>query len=518
MTDATRRRLVLASMSVVSALIWLPTSAIPIALPAIRDDLGSSLTELEWMINAYTLTVAALLVLMGRTGDLFGRKRLFITGGVIFSLGALTAASAQNTALLIAGVAIIGAGAAMAGPASLALVADAFPPARQGWAIGVWGAASGIGSAIGPLVGGALVDGLDWRAVFWVNVPLVLAALVAAAVACPESRVAGDSERRLDTPGASTFGAGLTALVLALVQGGTWGWGSVGVLALFAAAAVLLVSFVVIDVRVATPLIPLREFASRPFVISVTVLIIGNAVFATILFALPLYLQNSLHRSAIATGLILLPATATLMLLSPVSGVLTDRFGPRLPMVTGVLVSALGTFVLSWMEPGSNTAQLVPGLLLIGVGFGLQITPVNVAAVQAVQALRRATASGVLLTMGMVGATLGIAAFGAVFGAITRADLPNELDKVGVAVGDGDVETLDEVVVGSQNSEEVLAEYDPDDAAGIDKAVDRTAVNALSDVLVIEAMLQLALAGVAACLPRRSAIVPAAAPTGAVSA
>jgi EmrB/QacA subfamily drug resistance transporter len=505
--------MVLASASVVNALIWMPVSAIAVALPAIHDELGSTFTELQWMINAYTLTVAALLVLMGRIGDLFGRKRLFLIGCAVFCVGALAAALAQSTAWLIAAMPVVGVGAAMAGPTSLALVVDAFPTRRQGSAIGIWGAASGLGSAIGPAVGGLLTQGIDWRAVLWINVPLILAALVVAAASARESREPAHGAR-VDAPGAVTGAGTLTAAILGLMQGATWGWGSPGVLALFAAALILGVSFVAIELRAREPLVPLREFAQRAFVGSSFVLVIGNIVLASLLFILPLYLQNIVEHSALEAGLLLLPLTATLMVLSPVSGMITDRIGPRAPMMAGIIATAVGVYLLSDLHAGSSPTALVPGLLVIGVGFGLQITPVNVAALQSVPATLRATASGALIIMGMAGSTLGIAAFGATFGALGRDRLPDRLAKAHVTVSADEVQTLDTVLTGADSADHALQGFTHARAERIDRVVETTFVSALNDVLKIEALVALlALAG-AAVVPRRrpdaSAPLPAA--------
>lgn len=498
-----RSLLILTAMSVMSALIWMPTSAIPVALPSIHDDLGSPLSDLQWMINAYTLAVAALLVFMGRCGDLFGRRRVFLLGCAVFSLGALSASFAESAGWLIGSVAVIGVGAALAGPASLALIVDAFPPNRQGRAIGIWGAASGLGTSLGPMIGGSLTQGLGWQAVFWVNVPLVLFAGFLAARYCDESR--GDrDEASLDVPGAMSFGAGLIALILALGQGGIWGWGSPAVISLLAAAVILLVAFVAIDLRVRAPLIPLREFANRSFVIAQVVLLLGNIVLVSLFFILPLYLQNIQDHTAIAAGAILLPATLTLLVLSPVSGAITDRVGPRLPMLAGILVSALGIYLLSTIEPSSGAGALMPGLIVIGIGFGLEITPINVVAVQAVPVLRRATASGVLLTTGMVGATLGIALFVSVFGSIARGDLPGNLAKVGVSVSSDDTDKLDTVVTGSERAQDALGDFPAAQDAKIEDAIEESFVSALTDGLKGLAAVQLLAALFAFGLPRRS--------------
>ena len=494
--------MVLAATSVVNALIWMPLSAIAIALPAVHDELGSSFTELQWMLNAYALAVAALLVVMGRIGDLFGRRRLFLIGCGVFSLGALAAALAQSTTWLIAAMPIMGVGAAIAGPTSLALVVDAFPTERQGWAIGIWGAASGLGAAIGPAMGGVLTQGINWRAVLWINVPLVLVALVVAAVSARESREPGD-RHRVDAPGALTLAGALTAGILALMQGGTWGWGSLGVVALLAAAVVLGASFVVLDLRVRTPLVPLREFAQRAFVGSSVVLLIGNIVLASLLFILPLYLQNITERSALTAGLLLLPLTATLMILSPISGVITDRIGPRVPMMAGIVATAVGVYLLSDLHAGSSPWALVPGLLVLGVGFGLEITPVNVAALQSVSTTRRGTASGVLIALGMLGAALGIAAFGAAFGALGRDRLPDQLARSHVTVSSDEVDTLDTVLTGADSAEHALAGYSHARAERIDRVVETTFVSSLDDVLKVEALVALLALGGAMVVPRR---------------
>jgi EmrB/QacA subfamily drug resistance transporter len=509
--------LVLVAMSVISALIWMPTSEVPIALPDIHSDLGSSFTELQWMVNAYTLAVAALLVVMGRVGDLFGRRRLFLIGGAVFSLGALSAGLAQSTGWLIASVAVVGVGAAIAGPASLALIVDAFPARRQGRAIGVWGAASGVGAALGPMLGGLLTHGIDWRAIFWVNVPFVLGAMALAAVACRESHGVRE-ESSVDVRGALSFGGALTALILALGQGGVWGWGSAPVLVLLAAAVVLGISFVFIDLRARAPLIPFREFGSRSFVIALVVLLIGNVVLASILFVLPLQLQNIVGHTALAAGVLLLPATATILVVSPLSGVITDRLGPRAPMVAGILCSALGVYLLSTIDARSDAGELIPGLIALGIGFGLQITPVNVAAVQAVPEARRATASGILLTTGMVGATLGIATFAAVFGGIARGELPDRLADAGAQVSDDDTETLDMVVTGSESAREAVGGFKAAEAEEVESAVDASFVSALSDVLKMLAALQLVAALFAAGLPRGRATEAGVAPEPATAA
>jgi EmrB/QacA subfamily drug resistance transporter len=504
MAKTRRPGLVLASASVVNALIWMPVSAIAVALPAIHDDLGSSFTGLQWMINGYTLAVAALLVLMGRIGDLFGRKRLFLIGCALFSGGALVAALAQSTTWLIAAMPVVGVGAAIAGPTSLALVVDAFPTRRQGWAIGIWGAASGLGSAIGPAVGGLLTQGINWRAVLWINVPLVLAALAVAARAARESREPGD-QHHVDAPGALTLAGALTAGILALMQGAIWGWGSPGVIALLLAALILGTSFVVLDLRAQAPLVPLREFANRAFVGSSIVLLIGNLVLASLLFILPLYLQNITEHSPLEAGLLLLPLTATLMVLSPLSGVMTDRIGPRVPMMAGIVATAVGVYLLSDLHAGSSPAALVPGLLVLGVGFGLEITPVNVAALQSIPAIRRGTASGVLIALGMLGSTIGIAAFGAAFGALGRDRLPDRLEKAHVTVSPDEVSTLDTVLTGADSAEHALQGFSHTRAARIDRVVETTFVSALNDVLKVEALVALlALAG-AALVPRRRA-------------
>jgi MFS-type transporter involved in bile tolerance (Atg22 family) len=238
------------------------------------------------------------------------------------------------------------------------------------------------------------------------------------------------------------------------------------------------------------------------------VLVIGNIVLASLLFILPLYLQNIVERSALSAGLVLLPATATLMLLSPVSGMITDRIGPRPPMMAGIVATAVGVYLLSDLHAGSSPAALIPGLLVIGVGFGLVITPVNVAALQSVPTARRGTASGVLIALGMLGSTLGIAAFGAAFGALGRDRLPDQLARSHVTVSSDEVETLDTVLTGADSAEHALEGYSPARAARIDRAVETTFVSALDDVLKVEAVVALLALGGAAVIPRRRRQAP----------
>ncbi|MGC5168444.1 MFS transporter [Luteimicrobium sp. DT211] len=409
------------------------------ALPVISRHLNPSVEQLQWFVNAYTLAFATLMIPLATLGDRLGRRRTFVAGIAVFALGSVGSALSSTPTELIAARALQGVGGAAIMPLSLALLAGAVPAARRAMAIGVWGGVSGLGVALGPVVGGAVVDGLSWQAIFWLNVPV-------AAVAIPLAlRGLRESERvsvRLDVTGLVLSAAGILLGVWAIVGANDRGWGSATTVGMLVAAVLLLVAFVVRERRTDHPLVPLRLFRSRSFSVSnVASLAFSVGMFGAV-FLLTQFLQIGGGYSPFAAGLRTLPWTAAPMLVAPVAGMLAPRFGVR-PFVAGGLV--LQTVALGWIAaligPTVDYPSFVPAFVLAGVGMGLTFAPVATAVLSGLPESDHATASSVNATIREVGVALGVAVLTAVFlaagGAFTPAAFADGLEPalwVGTAV------------------------------------------------------------------------------------
>ncbi len=313
-------------------MIMLDNTVVNVALPSIQRSLNATTSSLEWTVNAYTLTFAVLMVTGGRLGDIFGRRRMFLFGVIVFGLSSAAIGFAPTDTTLVLFRAIQGVGAAFMMPATLSLITNAFPPEQRGTAIGTWAGVSALALAIGPVLGGFLTEQVSWRAIFFINPPIALIAVAVTLFAARESRDETVA-RTIDFPGIAAITVGLTALVLALVEGNSWGWGSARVISLLAAAAIGLTAFVVIEKRSAAPMVDFRFFRSRTYLgTNIVAFIISFAMFA-VFFFIALYMQNILGYSPLQTGLRFLPTTLVVMVAGPLAGRLTDRIGPR-PLMT----------------------------------------------------------------------------------------------------------------------------------------------------------------------------------------
>lgn len=393
------------------------------ALPVLRVELAASLEQLQWMVNAYTLAFATLMIAAATLGDRWGRRRVFLGGIVVFALASVASALATTAEVLIAARAVQGAGAAAVMPLSLTLLAGAVPAARRAMAIGVWGAVSGLGIALGPVVGGAVVDGLSWQAIFWINVPVAVVAVPLVLVALPDST---GRAQRLDVPGLLLAGGGVLAGVWAIVRAGDDGWTSAPVAGGLALGVALLVAFVRHEARTPHPLVPLRLFRVRSFAVAnASVVPFSVGVFGLV-FLLSQYLQVGLGHTALEAGLRTLPWTAAPMLVAPLAGALAPRLGVRPLLTAGLALQAGG---LAWLGllVGSTTtyAQLVPGLALAGIGMGLTFAPSATAVLADLTADDHGTASSVNATLREVGGALGVAVLVAVFRAADGALTPD---------------------------------------------------------------------------------------------
>ncbi|WP_205698950.1 MFS transporter [Conexibacter sp. SYSU D00693] len=429
-TDANRRWWTLGAMCFALFMVMLDNTVVNVALPAIQEDLGASISGLEWTINAYTLSFAVLLVAGGRLGDLFGRRRMFLFGVVVFAAASGLIALAQTETWLVTFRAVQGLGAAFMMPATLSIITQAFPPEERGKAIGTWAGASAVALAIGPVVGGLLVESVSWQSIFLLNLPVAVLAVVVTLFAAQESRDE-TAPAKVDVPGTAALTLGLASLVLALVEGNTWGWGSTEVVALLAAAVVGLVAFAVVETRVAHPMVDFSFFRDRTFFGANVVAFIVSFAMLAMFFFLALYMQNVRGYDALEAGVRFLPSTLVIIVAGPVAGRLADRVGPRPLIASGLLLVAISLFWQGHLAPDTSyAATLLPSFVLMGLGMGLVMSPMSLAAMNAVDRTKAGVASGTLSMSRMVGGTFGVAAMGALITGIGRSELADALPRV----------------------------------------------------------------------------------------
>ncbi len=383
------------------------------ALPVIRVHLHAGLSGLEWTVNAYTLTFAVLLLSAAAVGDRFGRRRMFITGLIVFTVASATAAVAPNIGMLVAARAVQGAGGAMIMPLSLTLLSAAVPPERRNAALGIWGAIGGTAVAIGPLVGGAVTTGWAWQYIFWLNVPIGIVLVPLAWWRLSESR---GLPARLDLGGVALASTGLFGVVYGLVQGNSHGWTSTGVLTSFAVGIAGLAAFVWWELWTDHPMLPLRLFKNRAFAaVNVTAMLFSFGMFGSIFF-LSQFLQTVQHYSPLGAGLRVLPWTGVTMLLAPFVGVLAERWGGKILVVSGLVLQAVGLFwLVSLFSPTTPYIDMVPAFVVAGVGMTLFFVPLASLVLSAVPASLEGVASGTNSAFRELGGVFGIAVLGAVF-------------------------------------------------------------------------------------------------------
>ena len=383
------------------------------ALPAIRHNLDASLSSLEWTVNAYTLTFAVLLLTGATLGERFGRRRMLVIGLIVFTAGSAAAALAPSADWLVAFRAVQGAGAAMVTPLTLTLLSAAVPVERRGMALGIWGGVAGLAIATGPLVGGAVVQGLSWQSIFWINVPIGLALIPIARWRLVESYGA---KAPLDVVGVVLASAGLFGVVLALVRGNTLGWTSPFVLTSLTVGLALVVGFVAWERRTGTPLLPMRLFESRGFsATNLASVLMFFGMFGSI-FLLAQFLQTVQHYSPLSAGLRTLPWTAMPIVVSPIAGLLADRIGGRPVVLTGLVLQATG---LAWLaaisSPTVPYGDLVPAFIVSGIGMALFFAPVATMVLGTVARSEEGIASGATNALRELGGVFGVAVLAAVF-------------------------------------------------------------------------------------------------------
>jgi EmrB/QacA subfamily drug resistance transporter len=404
----------LIAVSVATFMLLLDITVVNTALPAIRDDLGASFTDLQWVVDAYALALAALVLTAGSLADHLGRRRVFAAGLGIFAVASLACGLAPDPTFLNVARAVQGVGGAIMFAVSLALIAQEFPAGRErGTAMGLYGATIGVAVAIGPLVGGALTDGLGWESIFFLNVPIGVAAIVVTQLRLRESR--DPNATRIDWGGLVTFSGGLFLLVLALLRGNEEGWGSTLIVSLSGGAAVLLAAFLAIERRVAEPMLPLGLFRRRAFTgVQLAAFAVSGSMFALFLY-LTLYLQNYLELSPLEAGIRYLPITVAAFLAAPIAGALLSRVQARYLMSGGLALAGLGLFLMSGIDSGDEWTTLLGGFLVAGGGVGLLNPVIADVALSVVPKDQSGMASGINDTFRQVGVAVGIAAWGAIF-------------------------------------------------------------------------------------------------------
>src|SRR5581483_2458921 len=406
-------------------MVILDVSVVNVALPAIRNSLRFTEQDLQWVVNAYTVTFAGFLLLGGRAADLLGRRRVFVSGLVLFALASLAGGFADTQALLIAARAAQGLGGAIIAPASLAIITTTFEEgAARNRAVGIWGATGGAGGAAGVLLGGVITDLLSWRWILFLNVPIGLLASLFAYRYIVETREAGQ-RRSFDLAGAITATVGLSVLVLGIVRTDATGWGAASTLALLAGGALLLVLFVAIEGRFArAPLMPLRIYSSRTLsAANVVVFLVGAASFA-MWFFLSLYLQQVLGYSPLRAGFAFLPMTLCIVAGSRLASRAVTSVGPKPMLVLGMALQAVGLLWFTHLSPeGSYLGDVLVPSLLIAVGIGFAFVPVTIAAVSGVSAEEAGLASGLVNTSRLVGGALGLAVLATLATARTNGDV-----------------------------------------------------------------------------------------------
>ncbi|MES1246855.1 MAG: MFS transporter [Actinomycetota bacterium] len=410
----------LAAVSFGLFMIMLDNTIVNVALPSIERDLHMTVSNLEWVVTAYALSFAALLITGGKLGDFYGRRRMFVLGLVIFTGSSLACGLAPNAGFLIGARAVQGAGSALMNPATLSIITATFEPKERGRAIGIWAGVSAMALSIGPLLGGIIVDNLNWNWIFFVNVPVGIAGIVVSQIVIRESRDTS-AEQSIDFPGLATSGLGLLALCYALIEGNRHGWASGEIIGLFAAAVVLLAAFVLVERHQRLPMLDLSLFRNTTFAGANTVAMLVTLGMFGVFFFVSLYVQNILGYSPTRAGAVFLPMTVLITLIAPVAGNLSDKIGSRWLMGTGMALLGIGG--LFWLRIGLHSSYwtLLPPMVIGGVGMAITMSPMTSAAMQSVPIDKAGVGSGVLNSFRQVGGSLGIALMGAILASYAAA-------------------------------------------------------------------------------------------------
>ena len=396
--------------------LMLDSTVVVLALPAIHHDLGASANGLQWIQNAYLLTLTAAVVSAGRLGDIVGRRAVFVAGMVVFAVGSALAGAADDEIVLVAARVLQGLGGSCLLALSLALTTHAFEPERLPRALGVWAAVSAVALAVGPLVGGVLIEAASWRWIFFINLPVAAAGIAILLARGEESH--DPSASRIDVPGVALLAAGLIAIVLALVESDDWGWDSASTLGLLGLGVAVLAGFVAFERRASAPLVDFSLFRNGPYLGATAAAFALVGAYWVVMFFQPQFLQDRLGYSAIEAGFLILPVTVPMAVFSPFSAGLIARWGPRATMTAGMLIGLAG---LAWQALGEDAASyggLLPGFLCFGIALALVYAPMSTAAMASMPDSKAGIASGVLAMNRVLAGALLLAVAGAAFASV----------------------------------------------------------------------------------------------------
>jgi EmrB/QacA subfamily drug resistance transporter len=391
-----------------SGIAFLDSTVVNVALPAIADDFSAEISGLQWVIESYLLTLGSLILTGGSLGDLYGRKRIFVYGLILFTVTSVLCGIAPDEGFLIASRALQGVGAALLVPGSLAIIQSTFAPSDRGRAIGAWSGLSGVSTAIGPFLGGWLIDAVSWRLVFYINIPLALVAIAIAIRHVPETQ--DDLARRPDVVGSIAAFLGLGGAIYALIEGPAAGWDNPAVLTGAVVGVLSLIAFLVIESRAREPMMPLDIFSSAQFSAANATTLAVYFALGGAMFLLVLQLQRVLGYSALEAGVAFLPVTLLLLLLSPRAGALSQRIGPRIPMTIGPIIVGIGLALMTRIEAGSTyVSAVLPAALVFGFGLSLTVAPLTSAVLAAVETRHAGLASGVNNAVARIAGLLAVA-------------------------------------------------------------------------------------------------------------
>ncbi|MFD5393225.1 MFS transporter [Streptomyces sp. NPDC127097] len=470
-------------------MVWLTFGDLGVAMPQIANEFSGNLSSLQWANNAFSLVTGALVIAAGKFGDLFGRRRMLEVGIVLMAAFSVPAALAPHTGWLILGRGLMGIGAALILPASLALIPPAFSGKAETRAFGIWQAVAWGGLSVGPALSGVITDGLGWRWLFWINLPLAAVTLVVVRATTPESRDE-EAERTIDWLGLASVVLAVFALLYALTEGPSVGWGSPLIVALFVASVALLAMWWFVERRVRHPLVNLNLFRIRAYNGALTANLTMNFTFAGMSFLLVLWLENARGYSAVEAGLLMLPATVGVFLCIPLGGRLENWRGGRLPSVLGLVVASAGLGLLGSLGTRSSTEYLAVALFTIGLGLGLVSTPVADTAVGEVPIDLAGTAAGVFKMSSMLGGALGVAVLTAIARELTTREAASVIDASGLTPAD--ITQARQALVNSSSFQEAIASLPPDLRRSVVQAATSAFSSGVADTMAVTAVLALA--------------------------
>ena len=493
----------LMAVSVATIMLLLDITVVNTALPEIQRDLEASFTDLQWVIDAYALTLAAVVLTAGSLADRLGRRRVFAAGLVVFTVASLLCGLAPDPTALNLARALQGIGGAVMFAVSLALIAQEFPAGRErGTAMGIYGASIGVAVAIGPLVGGALTQGLGWEWVFFINVPIGVAALAVTYLRLRESR--DPDADRIDWGGLVTFSGSLFLLVLALVRGNDEGWGSTVIVSLLAGAGLLMAAFLVVERRVAQPMLPLGLFGRRAFTgVQLAAFALSGSMFAMFLY-LTLFMQGFLGLSALEAGVRYLPITLITLLAAPVAGALLGKVHARYLLGAGLLLAGIGLLLMTGLKADAEWTTLLAGFLVAGFGVGLLNPVIADVALSVVPKEQSGMASGINDTFRQVGVAVGIAVWGAIFLGRGASKVEELAANSPAAAGERPRQLVE--AVSSGNLEAALRSVPEQARSTVETAAREGFLAGLNDILLVAAILSFLGAGLALLLVREGEI------------